>query len=81
MYLLPGATFRVSDAPAEWVSAVPVEPFALLRVSRADFPFAERVFRHRWPAPLWQNVARLAWNGLRRAVADSSTKPSYAADR
>ena len=65
VYLLPGATFRASDAPAEWVSAEPVEPFALLRVSRADFPFATRVFRHRWPAPLWQNVARLAWNGFR----------------
>ena len=65
VYLLPGTTFQVSDAPAEWVSTEPVEPLAILRVSRDDFPFADRVFRHRWPAPLWQNVARLGWNGLR----------------
>jgi hypothetical protein len=65
VYLLPAATFRPSDAPAEWVSAEAVEPVGSLRVSRADFPFADRVFRHRLGDPLWRNAARLAWSGWR----------------
>jgi hypothetical protein len=39
-------------------------------VTRADFPFAHRVFRFNHPESDWRRLARLVRNGLIRPAGD-----------
>jgi hypothetical protein len=52
---------------AEWISPTPVRPRARLAVSRADFPYADRVFRHRFGESDTSFMARLTREGLLRS--------------
>jgi hypothetical protein len=63
VYVLPKKTFVPSDIPAEWISTDPVQPLDVVPVGRADFPFADRVFRFNHPEPEWVRLARLVRNG------------------
>jgi hypothetical protein len=66
VYLLPPDTF-MQTYDAEWISPTPVRPRARLAVSRADFPYADRVFRHRFGESDAAFMGRLARSGLRRS--------------
>jgi hypothetical protein len=63
VYLLPPDTFTPTY-DAEWISPTPVRPRARLAVTRADFPFAGQVFRHRSGESDASFIARLARAGL-----------------
>ena len=63
VYLLPPDTFA-QTYDAEWISPTPVRPRARLAVTRTDFPFADRVFRHRFGESEASFVGRLARSGL-----------------
>jgi hypothetical protein len=63
VYLLPRDTFEQSY-DAEWISPTPVRPRARLAVTRADFPYADRVFRHRFGESEASFMGRLARSGL-----------------
>ena len=63
VYLLPPDSFE-QTYDAEWISPAPVRPRARLAVSRADFPYADRVFRHRFGESDASFMARLARSGL-----------------
>jgi hypothetical protein len=64
VYVLPRATFHQSDIAAEWISTVQVVPRETVRVTREDFPFADRVFQFKYPESEWRRIARLAANGF-----------------
>jgi hypothetical protein len=64
VYVLPSASFQPSDIPAEWISFEPVEPLEVVPVTRADFPFAQRVFQFTHPESDWIRLLRLVRNGL-----------------
>jgi hypothetical protein len=66
VYLLPRDTFMQTH-DAEWISPTPVRPRARLAVTRSDFPFADRVFRHRFGESDASFMARLARSGLLRS--------------
>jgi len=68
VYVLPRTTFEPSDVAAEWISLDPVVPLEAVPVTRADFPFARRVFRFEHPESDWCRLGRLAANGLADAV-------------
>jgi hypothetical protein len=59
VYLLPRSSFEPSDIAAEWISLEPVEPLDVVSVTRADFPFAGRVFRFTHPESDWIRLLRL----------------------
>lgn len=63
VYLLPPENFE-STYDAEWISPTPVRPRARLAVTRADFPFADHVFRHRFGESDASFMVRLARAGL-----------------
>jgi hypothetical protein len=63
VYLLPPDTFT-QTYDAEWISPNPVRPRARLAVTRADFPYADRVFRHRFGESDAAFMGRLARSGL-----------------
>ena len=44
-----------------------MRPRARLAVTRADFPYAEQVFRHRFGESDASFMTRLAWAGLLRS--------------
>ena len=52
---------------AEWISPAPFRPRARLAVTRSDFPYADRVFRHRFGESDASFLARLARSGLLRS--------------
>jgi hypothetical protein len=60
---LPRDTFEQSY-DAEWISWAPVRPRARLAVTRRDFPYADRVFRHRLGESEASFMRRLARSGL-----------------
>jgi hypothetical protein len=66
VYLLPLDTFT-QTYDAEWISPTPVRPRARIAVSRADFPYAGHVFRHRFGESDAAFMARLARSGLLRS--------------
>jgi hypothetical protein len=66
VYLLPPDTFT-KTYDAEWISPAPVRPRARLAVTRADFPYADRVFRHRFGESDAAFIGRLARSGLLRS--------------
>jgi len=66
VYLLPPDTFT-QTYDAEWISPTPVRPRARLAVTRADFPYADRVFRHRFGERDATFIGRLARSGLLRS--------------
>jgi len=66
VYLLPPDTFT-QTYDAEWISPTPVRPRARLAVTRADFPYADRVFRHRFGESDAAFMGRLARSGLLRS--------------
>jgi hypothetical protein len=66
VYLLPPDTFT-QTYDAEWISSSPVRPRARLAVTRADFPYADRVFRHRFGESDAAFMGRLARSGLLRS--------------
>jgi hypothetical protein len=59
VYVLPRARFTPSDIAAEWISRESVEPLEVVPVGRADFPFADRVFRFEHPESDWTRLGRL----------------------
>ena len=59
VYLLPRGEFAASDEPSEWVATRAVEPLAVVPVTAADFPFRDRVFRHRAGEAEWRQDLRL----------------------
>jgi hypothetical protein len=65
VYLLPFDTFT-QTYDAEWISPTPDRPRARLAVTRADFPYADQVFRHRFGESEASFMGRLAWSGLLR---------------
>jgi hypothetical protein len=65
VYLFPPDTFT-QTYDAEWISPTPVRPRARLAVTRADFPYADRVFRHRFGESDAAFIARLTRSGLLR---------------
>ena len=66
VYLLRPDTFT-QTYDAEWISPAPVRPRARLAVTRSDFPYADRVFRHRFGESDASFMARLARSGLLRS--------------
>ena len=68
VYVLPRSTFEPSDVAAEWISLDPVVPLEVVPVTRADFPFARRVFRFEHPESDWRRLGRLAASGMDDAV-------------
>lgn len=66
VYLLPPDTFT-QTYDAEWISPTPVRPRARLAVTRTDFPYADRVFRHRFGESDAAFMGRLARSGLVRS--------------
>jgi hypothetical protein len=66
VYLLPRDTFE-QTYDAEWISPTPVRPRARLAVTRADFAYADRVFRHRFGESDASFMTRLARAGLLRS--------------
>jgi hypothetical protein len=65
VYLLPPDTFT-QTYDAEWISPTPVRPRARLAVTRADFPYADQVFRRRFGESEASFMSRLARSGLLR---------------
>jgi hypothetical protein len=68
VYLLPRSAFQPSDMSAEWIAFEPVEPLEVVRVTRDDFPFSDRVFRFKHPEPDVVRLGRLVANGLADAL-------------
>jgi len=66
VYLLSPDTFT-QTYDAEWISPMPVRPRARLAVTPADFPYADRVFRHRVGESEAAFMGRLARSGLLRS--------------
>lgn len=66
VYLLPPDTFE-QTYDAEWISPAPVCARAWLAVTRADFPYADRVFRHRFGESDASFMTRLARAGFLRS--------------
>jgi hypothetical protein len=66
VHLLPPDTFE-QTYDAEWISPTPVRPRARLAVTQADFPYADRVFRHRFGESDASFMARLTREGLLRS--------------
>ena len=74
VYVLPRATFEPSDVAAEWISLDPVVPLEVVPVTRADFPFARRVFRFEHTESDWRRLGRLAASGMDDAVRTLSSR-------
>jgi hypothetical protein len=65
VYLLPAETFGPGWGKLEWESAAPVRPLCRLPVTPADFPFLDRVLRHRHGESTPRFGLRLAGDAFR----------------
>ena len=75
LYLLPRDRFAPSDDPAEWICTEPVRPVAVVPLSPEDFPFRDRVLRHRDGEPEWRREARLLASAVRRRPGRATLLP------
>jgi hypothetical protein len=72
LYVLPREPFRREPLlwdildPGQWASPTPVEPLAVVPVTAADFPFADRVFPHRVKEPVFVTALRASAREWRR---------------